>query len=57
MSDCRFGVSPVNYPDPGPERQEIQTVYLKKYLAYIFFDMYGLYYTKPCLRSLRGYSD
>ena len=18
MSDCRFGVSPVNYPDPGP---------------------------------------
>ena len=20
MSDCRFGVSPVNYPDPDPER-------------------------------------
>ena len=19
MSDCRFGVSPVNYPDPDPE--------------------------------------
>ena len=19
MSDCRFGVSPVNYPDPGPD--------------------------------------
>ena len=20
MSDCRFGVSPVNYPDPDPKR-------------------------------------
>ena len=20
MSDCRFGVSPVNYPDPDPDR-------------------------------------
>ena len=20
MSDCRFGVSPLNYPDPDPER-------------------------------------
>ena len=20
MSDCRFGVSPVNYPDPDPEQ-------------------------------------
>ena len=19
VSDCRFGISPVNYPDPGPE--------------------------------------
>ena len=22
MSDCRFGVSPVNYPDPDPESLE-----------------------------------
>ena len=22
MSDCRFGVSPVNYPDPDPETIE-----------------------------------
>ena len=21
MSDCRFGVSPVNYPDPDPDLQ------------------------------------
>ena len=21
MSDCRFGVSPVNYPDPDPDAQ------------------------------------
>ena len=23
MSDCRFGVSPVNYPDPDPEAKQI----------------------------------
>ena len=22
MSDCRFGVSPVNYPDPDPDEQK-----------------------------------
>ena len=22
MSDCRFGVSPVNYPDPDPDENE-----------------------------------
>ena len=22
MSDCRFGVSPVNYPDPDPDRHK-----------------------------------
>ena len=25
MSDCRFGVSPVNYPDPDPETEIIVT--------------------------------
>ena len=25
MSDCRFGVSPVNYPDPDPDRLEVIT--------------------------------
>ena len=24
MSDCRFGVSPVNYPDPDPELQALK---------------------------------
>ena len=24
MSDCRFGVSPVNYPDPDPEPAQLQ---------------------------------
>ena len=39
------------------ERQEIQTIYLKKNIsAYISFDIieyveYGLYYMKPCFRS------
>ena len=23
MSDCRFGVSPVNYPDPDPDPENI----------------------------------
>ena len=23
MSDCRFGVSPVNYPDPDPEETSV----------------------------------
>ena len=23
MSDCRFGVSPVNYPDPDPELRSV----------------------------------
>ena len=25
MSDCRFGVSPVNYPDPDPEQVAYET--------------------------------
>ena len=24
MSDCRFGVSPVNYPDPDPDRVQLK---------------------------------
>ena len=24
VSDCRFGVSPVNYPDPDPEWAELK---------------------------------
>ena len=23
MSDCRFGVSPVNYPDPDPDVKDV----------------------------------
>ena len=25
MSDCRFGVSPVNYPDPDPDISSLPT--------------------------------
>ena len=28
MSDCRFGVSPVNYPDPDPESEDIRVTSL-----------------------------
>ena len=26
MSDCRFGVSPVNYPDPDPDRSVTSSI-------------------------------
>ena len=41
MSDCRFGVSPVNYPDPDPElmdQMEIKsfpTVIICKFLFFV----------------------
>ena len=33
MSDCRFGVSPVNYPDPDPENVEIPNETLQRYIV------------------------
>ena len=33
MSDCRFGVSPVNYPDPDPE---LLSVYVFSYFPFGF---------------------
>ena len=35
MSDCRFGVSPVNYPDPDPEFYLLLIVRLHFTLAVI----------------------
>ena len=32
MSDCRFGVSPVNYPDPDPDST----------IVFIYFYMYHI---------------
>ena len=32
MSDCRFGVSPVNYPDPDPERKRTVILFDQFYL-------------------------
>ena len=33
MSDCRFGVSPVNYTDPDPELEMfVVTVYIVLYM-------------------------
>ena len=26
MSDCRFGVSPVNYPDPDPDQGSLEEI-------------------------------
>ena len=33
MSDCRFGVSPVNYPDPDPGLCTADTVEVETYLV------------------------
>ena len=31
MSDCRFGVSPVNYPDPDPDKKATFMLRLSPY--------------------------
>ena len=31
MSDCRFGVSPVNYPDPDPETETDVHVSIRRF--------------------------
>ena len=36
MSDCRFGVSPVNYPDPDPE---VWSVGITFYFVKIFYSV------------------
>ena len=37
MSDCRFGVSPVNYPDPDPDpdSEHSPRLFRGEYLLYI----------------------
>ena len=31
MSDCRFGVSPVNYPDPDPDQTQLMDGLMAKW--------------------------
>ena len=35
MSDCRLGVSPVNYPDPDPDPLILIFLYFMSYLAWV----------------------
>ena len=45
MSDCRFGVSPVNNPDPHPEVTQIQhfqTSFPEKLLAQLKTNFIGI---------------
>ena len=44
MSDCRFGVSPVNYSDPGPETKCLHGV------KYVYNCEYG--YFSSCTKRL-----
>ena len=34
MSDCRFGVSPVNYPDPDPEVTNLESAVVVQELEF-----------------------
>ena len=36
MNDCRFGVSPVNYPDPDPDPEKM---YIKSDIEEILFKL------------------
>ena len=37
MSDCRFGVSPVNYPDPDPDPDPVLPL-----TGFTFLNLFGL---------------
>ena len=53
MSDCRFGVSPVNYPDPDPEALSI-AVAIKNFSPYIIQSTHNtclLTDSKPCVQA------
>ena len=42
MSDCRFGVSPVNYPDPDPDQPYpfiVNVFVLNKHLSFVILKM------------------
>ena len=59
MSDCRYGVSPVNYPDPDPGQKNYSVLngstyivllsyFIKVYITYAMFLVYllqKLYYS------------
>ena len=44
MSDCRFGVSPINYPDPDsdPDEQNAAISYIIVHLTYIRGLIHGI---------------
>ena len=42
MSDCRFGVSPVNYPDPDPDRVVNFRLTLLNFDQVMTFAMFGI---------------
>ena len=42
MSDCRFGVSPVNYPDPDPDSYSMWLMKVKESHQFQFFASYAI---------------
>ena len=58
MSDCRFGVSPVNYPDPDPDGmlgivKLICSKVLKEVYIHRIYNIQGHY--KSCSRNIKLY--
>ena len=43
MSDCRFGVSPVNYPDPDPGGTSVVVPYCYLFLLSVFILWFSYY--------------
>ena len=54
MSDCRFGVSPVNYPDPDPDYKyeiylgDIFNCFGEMFFFNIFSEFIGFFFTPLC---------
>ena len=56
MSDCRFGVSPVNYPDPDPEIFKHKLI-LIAYLSFFVKKVTPYEYTRTVRQIIHVRSD
>ena len=48
MSDCRFGVSPVNYPDPDPEPLNCPSIYYFGLESFLVFCLILMIFLPKC---------
>ena len=52
MSDCRFGVSPVNYPDPDPETKLIPLIPKPHFWICIYLFLMDLFHLKFMISAM-----